>query len=70
MIFQITSKRRKSKGRVIFKSFLLFTMEYLKDMWWHQCNDFHGSLWLSKGVNKCCHCGFKKLEMSGDQNEL
>jgi len=39
-------------------------MEYLKDMWWHQCNDFHGSLWLSKGVNQCCHCGFKKLEMS------
>jgi hypothetical protein len=45
-------------------------MEYLKDMWWHQCNDFHGSLWLSKGVNQCCHCGFKKLGMSGDQNEL
>jgi len=39
-------------------------MEYLKDMWWHQCNDFHGSLWLSNVAKECCHCGFKQEEIS------
>jgi len=40
-------------------------MGYLDNMWWHQCNDFHGSLWLSNGAKECCHCGFKQENKKG-----
>lgn len=35
-------------------------MNYLKDRWWHECNDFHGSLWLPKGSKTCPYCEFKE----------
>jgi len=43
-------------------------MGYLDDMWWHQCNDFHGSLWLSKNAKECCHCGFKQEDVTKEIN--
>jgi len=42
-------------------------MGYLDDMWWHQCNDFHGSLWLSNRAKECCYCGFKQEDVIGDK---
>ncbi len=40
-------------------------MGYMDEYWWHQCNDFHGSLWLHKMAKECCHCGFKQEDKTG-----
>ena len=39
----------------------------LSDMWWHQCNDFHGSVWIPKGAKSCPYCGY--LEENGTTSE-
>ena len=37
-------------------------MGYLNGMWWHECTQAHGSLWLHNDAKSCCHCGCLKSD--------
>lgn len=37
-------------------------MGYLNGMWWHECTQAHGSLWLHNHAKECCHCGCPQSE--------
>ena len=38
------------------------SMGYLNGMWWHECTQAHGSLWLHNHAKECCHCGCPQSE--------